>query len=128
MTEQPVKNALAECRAAVLKSLEHLAVDDAALDKFVAAFEEDFRDVLCPADPTTGERNCANAEQIWKNDRHRVTTLARAMGTLAEFLALADKRTRIEYVHLKRAHVHLSPVCHARGTDGRKEYCVKAQP
>jgi hypothetical protein len=113
-----VDQALGECQAIVRSNIVHLPLDEATLHTFVEKFRTDF------------ERTFASEPGAWERDQAKVTTLARAIATFAEFAALSDTALprRVEYPHLQMAYQVLSPFCRPAGVSPRRQYCTTAQP
>ena len=120
MNGSNVDAALQECRGFVVASAHHLPMNPNDLDVFIAKFREDFE---CVFGTNPG---------AWPADRRRVTSLARAIGAYAEFLALIDKdkTTEVAYKHLKGSFEVLGPTCVRREQDSEidREYCKRARP
>jgi len=108
-----VGEALQECSDAVRMGVQLLPVDLTDLWTFVKTFEFYFMKVL--------KKN----PDSWARDRARVTTLARAIGTLAEFLALLEKATTITIAHLHESFIVISPACPGPSeVEVDREYCA----
>jgi len=110
--------ALRECRDAVSGNIVHVSLDAGTLETFVEKFRRDFEDTFTK-DP-----------DAWPRDRQKVTTLARAIATFAEFAALTDPTSpgRVSYDNLRDAYRVLSPFCRPQGVSSRRQYCTTAQP
>lgn len=110
--------ALGDCHDLVKGHIVHLPVDDGVLRTFVEKFRRDFENTLA-SDP-----------DAWGRDRQKVTSLARAIATFAEFSALTDPEMprRVNYAHLKTAYEILGPFCRPGGVGIRRQYCTTAQP
>jgi hypothetical protein len=113
-----VDHALGECHSTVRANIVHLPLDENTLTTFIERFRRDF------------EHTFATEPGAWERDRHKVTTLARAIATFAEFAALTDPENprQVEYGHLKVAYEVLSPFCRPQGVSVRRQYCTTAQP
>lgn len=113
-----VDDALRECHKAVDGNIVHIPIENGALSTFVEKFRGDF------------DKTFANEPGAWARDQQKVTTLARAIATFAEFAALTDPAVpgRVTYEHLKSAYEILSPFCRPQGVTPRRQYCTTAQP
>lgn len=98
--------ALMDCKAQVIASIHTMPVDPREVARFVELFRFDFQNAL-----TMGSSEL----MVWSRDRDRVTTLARAIGAFAEFLAIADTNQpgSVAYDHLLASYRVLGPQCHA---------------
>ena len=110
--------ALTDCQAVIRTSIIHLQLADGVLETFVEKFRADF------------EQAFASNPRAWVRDRPKVTTLARSIGTFAEFAALSDPALpkQVQYGHLKFAYELLAPFCRPEGIVVRRQYCTTAQP
>jgi hypothetical protein len=110
-------DALRECHALVRAQIVHLPVDDATLHGFVERFRGDF------------ERVFDASPDAWALDARKVTTLARSIGSFAEFAALTDVAVpnAVGYAHLRRAYEILGPQCRPEGVMPQRQYCTNAQ-
>ena len=111
--------AMRQTREALEASVLHRTIDRPALARFEQHFRKDFEDVL------------AKNPEAWKNDWIRVTTLARAIGSLAKFLSIAaePQGTTVSFSHLEAAYRILKPSCNDGPKGGlRREYCTSYQP
>jgi hypothetical protein len=113
-----VDDALRECQTAVRGNIVHVPIDEGMLGTFVEKFRRDF------------ENTFATGSGAWARDSQKVTTLARAIATFAEFAALSDPAGPgpVTYEHLKSAYEILSPFCRPQGVTPRRQYCTTAQP
>jgi hypothetical protein len=111
-------DALRDCFTAVKGNIANVPIDDVVLQMFVEKFRGDF------------ETTFIGEPDAWMRDKQKVTTLARAIATFAEFLALTDIAVpgRVTYEHLKTAYLVLAPFCRPEGVALRRQYCTTAQP
>jgi hypothetical protein len=126
-----IDKALKESRKALRSSIQHADADKKTIARFQEEFRKDFEKALAEKD-TEGKK--LNPEAKWKTDRARVTTLARAIGSLAEFIAIGQKKPgekvknkKVEYAHLVEAYRALKPFCPDDPKDTikpRREYCT----
>jgi hypothetical protein len=107
--------ALMECGAQVIASIHNLPIDPRDVTRFVELFRRDFSNAL---------KMGGNPADVWLRDRPRVTTLARAIGAFAEFLAIADpaKPGAVGFDHLIGSYRVLGPQCH-RELKILRQYC-----
>jgi hypothetical protein len=116
-----VEKALEECRTALKDAILKRKPDASVLDAFRDNFREDFERELA----ATGK---------WNKDRERVTTLARAIGSFAEFLVIAEDQwgtTPVGLAHLVSAYRVLKPYCSGEGAGEvviLREYCTAYNP
>jgi hypothetical protein len=108
--------ALEECRTALYLAIAVRKPSDEDLDTFREKFREDFEAQVTP--------------EKWEKDRERVTTLARAIGGFAEFLAIAENAERVTFKQLEGAYRVLKPYCKddTQGIRIRREYCSSYEP
>jgi hypothetical protein len=126
-----VDKALKESRKALRSSIQHADADKATITRFQEEFRKDYETALAEKDKQGKKQD---PEAKWKTDRARVTTLARAIGSLAEFLAINERKAgqkvkhkKVEYTHLVEAYRVLKPCCPDDPKDPikpRREYCT----
>jgi len=108
--------ALMESGAQVIASVHNLPIDPREVTRFVELFRRDFSDALKMGD---------NEAEVWLRDRVRVTTLARAIASFAEFLAIADGHSEVTFDHLFRSYRVTGPHCKDDGpVHILRQYCT----
>lgn len=104
-----VDKALGECGAALVDGLGAYAPPpaydptrpyDGIVGAFVQLFKDDFTTVLGPTG--TGD---------WSRDRAKITALARAIGALAQFIAIQRKHRVASDADIHDAYMDLKPCC-----------------
>jgi hypothetical protein len=110
--------ALMECTAQVIGSIHNRHADPKEVARFVELFRRDFTDAL---------KLGSSEAEVWLRDRGQVTTLARAIASFAEFLAITDpaKPDAVGFEHLFKAYRVLGPYCNDDGNASiRRQYCT----
>ncbi|MEX1128092.1 MAG: hypothetical protein WD227_00405 [Vicinamibacterales bacterium] len=126
-----IDKALKESRKALRRSIKHADADKATITQFQEEFRADFETALAEKDKNGKKQD---PEAKWNADSARVTTLARAIGSLAEFMAIQEtkpgekvKHKKVELAHLVEAYRALKPFCPDDPKDTVKphrEYCT----